>query len=254
MGLTREAEHWSPLFLSELKKNIPNARIFFLDLPGCGKYVNQKASLTMKGMINFMRPDVLALMKQNKGNNIICATSLGGMLACEWTISYKNDFQGLIMVNSSFKNICTQKERAQAGVRKTMFKIPFTKSIEKREKLIISINSNKPEIYDSLTKANIAIQKKRKVTRLNIFRQTIAGMRYSPKGKKPELPLLIFGSKADRVVCTDCIQKTYDAFGGTLVWNTTSGHGLPIDQPLWLSQQIANWVNNKFKQAVLATK
>ena len=83
MGLTRESGHWNPKFITDLKKNIPKARIFFLDLPGSGKYVNDDASLSIKGLVDFMRPGVLEIMKQNKGKNIICATSLGGMVACE---------------------------------------------------------------------------------------------------------------------------------------------------------------------------
>src|SRR5687768_9193927 len=58
MGRTRESGHWNPVFVTELKKSIPNGRIFFLDLPGSGKYVNVKACLSIKGMIDFMRPDV----------------------------------------------------------------------------------------------------------------------------------------------------------------------------------------------------
>jgi len=251
MGLTRQSALWSPVFLENLKKNIPNARIFFLDLPGSGKYVNDKACLSVKGMIDFMRPEVLETMKANKGKNIICATSLGGMVACEWTISYKNDFQGLIMINSSFKDICTQKERAKPSARKTMFKILISKSVEVREKLTITINSNKPSTFDSIAKINTQIQNEKKMTRGNIFRQTIAGMRYSPNGNKPGVPLLIVGSKADQVVCQECIQKTYDEFGGTLAWNDTAGHSLPTDEPTWLSEQIANWANFQFEQELL---
>ena len=251
MGLTRQSGLWSPVFIDSLKKYAPNACIFFLDLPGSGKYVNEKTPLSVKGMIDFMRPDVLKIMKAHKGKNIICATSLGGMVACEWTISYKNDFQGLIMINSSFRDICTQSERAQAGARKTMFKILISKSVEKRERLTITINSNKPETYDSIVAINIRIQNEKKMSRLNIFRQTFAGMRYSPENNKPEVPLLIIGSKADSIVCPDCIEKTYDAFGGTLVWNYTSGHGLPIDEPIWLSQQITGWVNDMFNEELL---
>ncbi|MEW6467270.1 MAG: alpha/beta hydrolase [Bacteroidota bacterium] len=253
MGLTRESGHWSQLFITELKKNAPQARIFFLDLPGSGKHVNAKSCLTIKGMIDFMRPEALEIMKANKGGNIICATSLGGMVATEWTIQYKDDFQGLIMINSSFKGICTQKERARPEVRMTMLKILLSGSVEKREKLIISINSNKPEIYDSIANINIDIQNKRKMSRMNIFRQTFAGMRYQPEGK-PGLPLLIIGSKADSLVCPECIEKTYEAFGGTLVWSQTSGHGLPIDEPVWLSEQIAHWVNTLFEQKTFAQK
>src|SRR3972149_3003423 len=121
MGLTRQSALWSPVFLENLKKNIPNARIFFLDLPGSGKYVNDKACLSVKGMIDFMRPEVLETMKANKGKNIICATSLGGMVACEWSISCKHG-----LLSGYFSGGCRFPHRVVGdaplrSARKTMF-------------------------------------------------------------------------------------------------------------------------------------
>ena len=243
-GLTRESGHWGPKFIDALKKNIPHARIYLLDLPGSGKYVNEKASFNIKDMVEFMRSDVKEIIEKKDGDNIICATSLGGLLASEWVFSHENDFQGIVMINSGFKKICRLKERVQKGVRKDMLKVMLANTTAKREKLIVKINSNHPENYDSIARVWIKIQNERKMSKLNIFRQTIAGMRYSTKGRTPQIPLLIVGSKGDRLVCESCIQKTHDAFGGTLVWHPDSGHGLPIDNPKWLSEQIAGWYKN----------
>ena len=42
------------------------------------------------------------------------------------------------------------------------------------------------------------------------------------------------------------IDKIHIAFGGTLLWHPTSGHGLPIDDPKWLSEQVGNWCKKTF--------
>lgn len=243
-GLTRESGHWGS-FIEMLQKDLPDAIIHTMDLPGSGKYFKEKASIKAAKMVDFMRANVLRDLKKSK-KNIICATSLGGMLACDWTLRFKDDFQGLIIIGSSFKNICNAKERAQKSVRMDMLKILISSNLEKREGLIIKVNSNKPELFGELTKEWTLIQQKRRVTRANIFKQTIAGFLYGLKDEKPEVPLLIIGSKRDRLVCPKCIQKTHDAFGGTLVWHETSGHGIPIDEPKWLSEQIAAWISNKY--------
>lgn len=247
-GLTRESGHWGQPFIDQLKKSIPNARIFLLYLPGSGKYVNDDASFSISKMVDFMRKDVIQIDSTYSGVNIICATSLGGMVATDWTIRYPNDFQGMILINSSFKKICSLDERVQKGVRMDMIKVMFTKTTEDRERLIVSINSNHTEKYDSVAKEWVRVQNDRPMKKRNIFKQAIAGMLYSPDGKKPELPLLIVGSKGDRMVCSTCVQKTHDEFGGTLVWHPDSGHGLPIDEPEWLGEQISNWITTDFSE------
>lgn len=252
LGLTRESGHWGPNFKKELQKRIPNARIYFLDLPGSGKYVHEKASWTISGMVDFMRKDVLPIIESNDGDNIICATSLGGMLACEWVLNYKNDFQGMVIINSSFKKICSLNERVQKGVRKDMVKIMLAKTTAEREALVVKIDSNHPENYDSVATAWTNIQNERKMSKINIFKQSIAGMRYSTKGRIPEAELLIIGSKGDRMVCTTCIENTQKEFGGTLVWHPNAGHGLPIDDSNWLSAQIGDWYNNIYMAPALA--
>lgn len=127
-GLTRESGHWGQPFIDQLKKSIPNARIFLLYLPGSGKYVNDDASFSISKMVDFMRKDVIQIDSTYSGVNIICATSLGGMVATDWTIRYPNDFQGMILINSSFKKICSLDERVQKGVRMDMIKVMFTKT------------------------------------------------------------------------------------------------------------------------------
>ncbi len=60
-GLTRESGHWGQPFIDQLKQSIPNARIFLLDLPGSGQYVNDDASFSISKMVDFMRKDVIQI-------------------------------------------------------------------------------------------------------------------------------------------------------------------------------------------------
>jgi pimeloyl-ACP methyl ester carboxylesterase len=246
-GLTRESGHWGS-FIRLLQEDIPGVKVHLLDLPGSGKYVAESASTDIRKMVDFMRKDTIGQLPGNNGPNIICATSLGGMVASDWVIRYNTDFQGLVIINSSFKYICRSSERAMKGVRWDMLKILFAFSVRKREALIIKINSNKPEGYDILTDEWVKIQEKRKMSRMNILRQTIAGVTYGIKNEKPGIPLLIIGSRGDRMVCTECIKKIHAAFGGTLIWHPDAGHGLPIDDPRWLSLRIADWCMAQYNE------
>lgn len=250
-GLTRESGHWGD-FVNLLKSQLPEAKIHLMDLPGAGVYHKTNAPSSFKKMVEFMRKDMIDTINPEE-YNIVFATSLAGMLATEWTINYKNDFDGLIMVNSSFKGICSTNERANKSVRGDMLRILLTNNIKRRERLIIKVNSNKSEMVDKLLDAWVLIQKKRKMSRMNILRQTLAGMRYELKGKKPEIPILIIGSKGDRMVSPSCIEKIHNHFGGDLIWHPTSGHGLPLDEPEWLSKTVSNWSResfNTYKQTI----
>jgi pimeloyl-ACP methyl ester carboxylesterase len=244
-GLTRESGHWGN-FVNLLESQMPEAKIHLMDLPGAGIYHKTNAPSSFKKMVDFMRKDMIDRINPEE-HNIIFATSLAGMLATEWTINYKNDFDGLIMVNSSFKGICSTNERANKSIRGDMLRILLTNSIKKRERLIIKVNSNKPGMVDKLLDTWILIQKKRKMSRINILRQTLAGMRYELKGGKPEIPILVIGSKGDRMVSPSCIEKIHNHFGGDLIWHPTSGHGLPLDEPEWLSKTVSNWSRESFK-------
>ncbi len=72
-------------------------------------------------------------------------------------------------------------------------------------------------------------------------------MRYNLNGEKPKIPILVIGSKGDRMVSPSCIEKLHKHFGGDLIWHPTSGHGLPLDEPEWLSETVAKWSRESFK-------
>jgi len=246
-GLTRESAHWGS-FTDSLQSGLPNAQIHLMDLPGAGRHIHQNASIRAAKMVDFMRDEVLNELNQKNRINIICATSLAGMLACDWTIRYKKDFHGLIIISASFKNICSSRERVSWAVKWEMVRILFTRNIWKRENLIIKVNSNRPQLIEPLTDDWTAIQKERKMTRLNIFKQSISGLLIGLKDEKPDLPILIIGSEGDRMVCPECIKKSHDFLGGTLIFHADSGHGIPIDEPIWLSRQISDWTKIQYSK------
>lgn len=247
-GLTRESGHWGE-FIPLIQENLPNAKIHLLDLPGAGVYAKNRASSRVHKMVDFIRKDVIESI-ENDAYNIICATSLAGIIAIEWTMRYPKDFKGLIMVSSSVGGICNSNERAHRSLRWDMFRILFTRNIELRERLVLKVNCNKPEIVEKLHGEWVKIQKLRPMTRLNIFRQTLAGIRYRTRGRKPDVPILIIGSKSDRLVSKNCIDKMNRYFGGDLIWHETSGHGIPLDEPKWLSERIASWCSDQYSKYV----
>ncbi|MBN4072226.1 alpha/beta hydrolase [Flavobacteriales bacterium AH-315-E23] len=253
-GLTRESGHWGAAFTENLLKEFPNAKLSFLDLPGSGIYNNEKAALTVNKIMEFMREREIENINKMRGKNLIMATSLGGMVAVEWMDKHPEDFQGLIMISSSFKGICSMDERAKKEVRKEMVAVMFEKDMKTREEMLLKINSNDTANFTANLDEWVDVQDRRPMTKANILRQTIAGMRYSAPELKPEVPILIIGSKGDRLVSETCITKVHDEFGGSLVWHDTAGHGVPIDAPEWLVSTVKIWVDGQSDTAQIAYK
>lgn len=241
-GLTRETGHWGETIIIEFKEYFPNAIITYLDLPGSGVYVDSVSPKRVEKMVDFMRHDIIKIINDTINPKFLIATSMGGMLGYDWLKRYPKDFDGLVMVTSTFKKICKFKDRVNPRMWGKMIRIFLKTSVYKRERIVVEIDSNHPEIYDSVSKAWGDIQMKRRMSRKNIYRQTMAGMKYKAEQIKVTKPLLLVGTKGDRMVCVDCIDKMHVTFGGDLVWHPNSGHGIPLDEPIWLCSEISHWI------------
>ncbi|MBT3647716.1 MAG: alpha/beta hydrolase [Flavobacteriales bacterium] len=242
-GLTRESGHWGQQFFQYVKEEFLNAKITTLDLPGAGVHFQEKAGLTVSKLMEFMKVHSQEEIEATRGQNIIMATSLGGMVATEWISKYPEDFQALIMIRASFKGICSFSERVNPKIRMELLSVPFTLKMVKKEERLLRINSNDTTGFGDNLKEWKEIQVLRPMSTANLIRQTIAGLRYAPPTHFPEIPTLVVGSFSDRLVQPGCIVKVRDHFGGDIVWNDVSGHGIPIDQPEWLVDNVKNWLD-----------
>lgn len=242
-GLTRESGHWGQAFLDYVESEFPNSRITMLDLPGAGVHYQEKADLTVNGMMEFIRSRASEDIENTRGKNIIMATSLGGMLATEWIANYPADFQALVMISSSFKGICKFSERVNPRIRKEVLTVPFVSDRDLKEERLLLINSNDSIHFEENLASWISIQEARPMSTMNVVRQTIAGLRYKAPESFPEIPTLIIGSYSDRLVCPSCIVKVHSYFGGDILWNETAGHGIPIDAPIWLVDGVKDWID-----------
>ena len=164
--------------------------------------------------------------------HILVATSLVGILGIDWVIQYPDDFDGLMLISSSTKNVCLSNERVKVAAKKKFLQIFFTRNLQKREKRFLEINSNFHASNDSILNSWVAIQQERPISQKNLFWQTIAGKRYKIKGSIPKIPILLVGSYGDQIVGSSCLRKLQGYLDAELVMHPNSGHGIPIDDPI----------------------
>lgn len=238
-GLSRESAHWGD-FTSILQKQFVKCTIKLVDLPGFGIFNHLPSPASIEAIVSFIDSHYPVNPDES---NFIVATSLGGMIGLEWVKSGSNKFDGLVMMNCSFKNICTFSERVKKSSRAKLFQLFYLRNSYKREKIIFEINTNYPRKNEEILSHWVHIQHLRRVKKRNFFKQVIAAAKYVPKLENIEIPLLILASQNDKLVCSSCFLKIHKIFGGNIVWHKKAGHCIPLDDPNWVSIQIDKWVN-----------
>ena len=76
---------------------------------------------------------------------------------------------------------------------------------------------------DSLLTAWQGVQQARPVSKGALLKQTVAGMLYKPSKEAPEVPVLLVGSKADKIVAQECFESVAETLGGDLILHETAG-------------------------------
>ncbi|MEM6633398.1 MAG: alpha/beta hydrolase [Bacteroidota bacterium] len=242
-GIGRESGHWGPEFLNRIQSQKPNCQIHFLDLPGSGIYFEQPALMSIPKMAEFLEQKYGGLTHQKSGMHVLLATSLAGNVALEWSYRYPHNFSGLILVGTSLKKVCKKKDRVQPEAKKGFVNIFLSNDLEERESKFLAINSNEHQNNDSLLQAWIGIQHIHPVKRSALMKQTVAGMLYKPKEETPQIPVLVIGSEGDKIVKPACICAVRKHLHASLTMHPSSGHGVPIDAPIWLADQVSDWVS-----------
>ena len=242
-GIGREAGHWGDVYPGYVKQHFPGAQFVMMDLPGAGKYHDKSALPTVEKMADFLREEHLGMVNEVNGKRVIVATSLAGNVALEWIHQYPGDFHGAILLSTSLKGICKAKDRVRPEAKKQFVNIFLTNDIAEREKEFLSINSNLNVGNDSLLTAWQGVQQARPVSKGALLKQTVAGMLYKPSKEVPEVPVLLVGSKADKIVGQECFESIAETLGGDLILHETAGHGIPIDAPQWLAEVSTTWIS-----------
>lgn len=238
-GLIREQAHWGQ-FVDELRSRFPHARVEGIDLPGAGKRFQEKAPMTIVGMLKLMREDLDALKLPEDSTKVLIAVSLGGMVAGQWLQDFPEDFERAILINTSYAQFSPTwrrlKPTALAGF------IPLIgKRGRAREVQILRVVSNRSDLYGRVSKEWAKIHAERPVSVENTFRQLWAAFRF--KGvRQPAAKVLLMNSASDRMVDPKCSQDIAKAWDVPLVVHPTAGHDLTTDEPVWAADEIKKWL------------
>jgi pimeloyl-ACP methyl ester carboxylesterase len=242
-GLGREARHWGE-FPDQLVHAIPGSRVLCLDLPGAGEYADVTCPLTIEGITDFVRGRLREKGFFDRASRAhLIALSLGGMVASDWLHRYPDDFKSCVLINTSFKSESPIHHRLTVEALGQLLKALCAGDELERERHVLELISNRSEIREEIAKVWAEIGRTRPMRISNFLRQLWAASRFSPRLTSVPVPLLILGSRADRMVHPSCSQAIARRWGLKVVEHPSAGHDLPLDEGAWVAEKIRDFAN-----------
>jgi len=239
-GLAREAAHWLD-FPQELQRALGNnCQLHLVDFPGCGKYFTQPALTSVAAMTEHARSeiDIAAIAARNEAVYVV-GISMGGMVALDWAQRYPNELRGLVLINSSAGNQPFWW-RLRPGAWPTMIRALFTDN-HAREANVLQVVSNNTADYTQHINQWLSIQQQRPITRATIVTMLRAAAQFRPQ---PNCAVkgLVLASNSDRLVSVRASEAIAQQFHWPIQLHPSAGHDLPMDDPRWVANKIAQWL------------
>lgn len=247
-GLVREQRHWGGFradFERMLKQTDPVAEVHAIDFPGFGTESHRPSPSTISGIVDDLRSRWLALSGRSEGAPdsepwALLAISLGGMVAMNWASRYPGDFKRLVLINSSATGLSPIHKRMKPSNYPHILGLFFQRDLYSREKKILELTTNlKGEALEARARWNTEIAKE--IRQADAAAQILSALRF----KTPvsiAIPVLVLGSKGDKLVDHSCSERIARRFGGRLSVHETGNHDLSVDAPEWIASEVTNWL------------
>lgn len=236
-GLAREKRHFGD-FPSTFERLLPGQRAFPMDLVGFGALSGTEVPLTLGEIVDELRARFLA-ERPVEGPWSIFAISLGGMVALEWAARYPQDFQRVVVANTSAGNMSRVWERFMPAIWPKLPGLVLGDPLN-RERTILAVTVNSGVDKEAIAKRWRGWFDERQPRRRAFLRQIVAAAR-SSLPERIEPPVLVMTSKADRLVSWKCSERIATKLGARLEVHEAAGHDLSLDAPEWICERIAAW-------------
>jgi pimeloyl-ACP methyl ester carboxylesterase len=238
-GLARERGHWGD-FTDKFAAKFPGDEVLAIDLPGTGDHLNEPSPTTIEGIFNHVRSEAVSRAK-NQNQFKLVALSLGGMVAMEWLNKKSDDLAGVVLINTSSKDLSPFYNRLRWQVWRDFARLVSVQAAREREKGIIDVIMNKPEAREAALPLWTKIAVDRPISYKNFFNQLLAAGRFDALNNSTSVPTLLLNSLGDRLVDPSCSSKLHERFNWPIKRHPWAGHDLPWDDAEWVLERIQEW-------------
>lgn len=259
-GLAREQRHWGR-FTEVFSEAVAPGHVVCLDLPGTGTENGRRSPWSVEAIAADVRARWLvlrdrwlvlrdrwvglrdhrvALNEGKPGDWGLIAISLGGMAGMSWCERYPEDFQRLVLINSSAANIALPHQRLKLpALARAAFSLRHAEAVQ-RELAILNITTRMQEAPSSVATEWARIGSETPMEPSTALRQIAAASRFFAPVRL-EVATLIVSSLRDEFTDPVCSRRLAERFAAELVCHPRAGHDLPLDDPHWLSCAIRDW-------------
>jgi pimeloyl-ACP methyl ester carboxylesterase len=242
-GLMRESRHWGEFPLL-FKNTVEAQQVLTLDFPGNGKLHAQASPTRVPDMAEYCHAQLRQLGYPPPYR--VLALSLGAMVALAWSELHPADIEKMVLIDTSLAPYSPFYQRLFPGNYPALVRRLLFGSATQRENLILQLTSrlqNQPELREAILGQWTAYASEYPVTRANMLRQLWAAASYRPSLSAPANPVLLLAAQQDQLVNANCSLSLAQHWRCPLRVHPTAGHDIPLDDGLWVAQQIREWLN-----------
>jgi pimeloyl-ACP methyl ester carboxylesterase len=239
-GLMRESRHWGEFPLL-LQNDMNEQHIVALDFPGNGSLHAQSSATSVAQMVSYVRTHLKHLGYAPPYS--LLALSLGAMVAVAWSERYPEELEKMVLINTSLAPYSPFYHRLRPRNYPALTRLLYS-SAAQREHQILRLTStrSRTENLQAILEQWIAYAKECPVTRANILRQLKAAFIYRAAPITPHVPVLLLAGQQDQLVDVKCSIKLAQIWGCAIRLHPTAGHDLPLDDGVWVMQQVKGWL------------
>lgn len=236
-GLTRERRHWGG-FPGILAKELPDARVVALELPGNGELNDSVSPASIAGMASYCHAEVARLgIPPPYG---LLAMSMGAMVAAAWAADHPEEIEACVLINTSFGSFSPLWHRLRPGAWPMLLRFLLTPATRGKEQAVFELTTRRVVPTAAVLDDWVAIRQSRPVALANALRQMIAAARFPAPPAAP-VPTLVLASAGDRLVDPRCSLEIARRWGCSLAMHPSAGHDLPLDDGAWVARAVSQW-------------
>jgi pimeloyl-ACP methyl ester carboxylesterase len=241
-GLMREKRHWGE-FPTLFQNGISAQHVVALDFPGNGSLHAQTSVKSVAAMANYARMQLNQLGYAPPYS--VLALSLGAMVAVAWSELYPAEFEKMVLINTSLAPYNPFYHRLRPENYPALIRSLFYGSAAQRESLILRLTSTQsPEHQQEILKQWVAYAREYPVARANILRQLQAALCHRAAPTVPPAPVLLLAAQQDQLVNVKCSLTLSQHWRCAIRLHPTAGHDLPLDDGVWVTQQVKEWLTS----------
>jgi len=241
-GLMREARHWGRFPI--LFQNALGAQhVVTPDFPGNGSLHAQTSAASVAEMAHYCHTQLRQLGYAPPYH--VLALSLGAMVAVAWSELYPAEIERMVLINTSMAPYNPFYHRLRPTNYPALIRLLLYRSAVRRERLILGLTSTQGDTprQQAILEQWIAYARECPVTRANILRQLQAALCYRAAPTAPPTPMLLLAGQQDQLVNVKCSLSLAKDWRCVIRLHPTAGHDLPLDDGVWVTQQVREWLN-----------